>query len=148
MCSCYIVPRASFSAYWSATGSQARGNSKVILVLNHVLVFQSKGPWRMFNNNNNFISVNVFSLKRLTGDTKIKLPKLKLRETNSLSGACNSLQATQMIDAIRASFKKGLPDLDWMDDKTRRAAEDKVLLTRQSRRVISTPACWGLITDR
>ena len=32
-----------------------------------------------------------------------------------------------MIDAIRASFKKGLPDLDWMDDKTRRAAEDKVL---------------------
>ena len=31
-----------------------------------------------------------------------------------------------MIDAIRASFKKGLPDLDWMDDKTRRAAEDKV----------------------
>jgi len=34
-------------------------------------------------------------------------------------------QATEMIDAIRASFKKGLPDLDWMDDKTRRAAEDK-----------------------
>ena len=32
-----------------------------------------------------------------------------------------------MIDAIRASFKKGLPDLDWMDDKTRRAADDKVL---------------------
>ena len=31
-----------------------------------------------------------------------------------------------MIDAIRASFKKGLPDLEWMDDKTRRAAEDKV----------------------
>lgn len=34
-------------------------------------------------------------------------------------------QATEMIDAIRASFKKGLPDLDWMDDETRRAAEDK-----------------------
>lgn len=34
-------------------------------------------------------------------------------------------QATEMIDAIRASFKKGLPNLDWMDDKTRRAAEDK-----------------------
>lgn len=33
-----------------------------------------------------------------------------------------------MIDAIRASFKKGLPNLDWMDDKTRRAAEDKVML--------------------
>ena len=32
-----------------------------------------------------------------------------------------------MIDAIRASFKKGLPDLDWMDGNTRRAAEDKVL---------------------
>ena len=38
------------------------------------------------------------------------------------------LQATEMIDAIRASFKKGLPNLDWMDDKTRRAAEDKVML--------------------
>lgn len=37
-------------------------------------------------------------------------------------------QATEMIDAIRASFKKGLPNLDWMDDKTRRAAEDKVML--------------------
>ncbi|KAL9971069.1 hypothetical protein ACROYT_G023554 [Oculina patagonica] len=34
-------------------------------------------------------------------------------------------QATEMIDAIRASFKKGLPDLDWMDEKTRLAAEDK-----------------------
>lgn len=34
-----------------------------------------------------------------------------------------------MIDAIRASFKKGLPDLDWMDDETRRAAEDKVPIT-------------------
>ena len=34
-----------------------------------------------------------------------------------------------MIDAIRASFKKGLPDLDWMDDKTRRAAKDKVPFT-------------------
>lgn len=34
-------------------------------------------------------------------------------------------QATEMIDAIRASFKGGLPDLDWMDDETRRAAEDK-----------------------
>lgn len=33
-----------------------------------------------------------------------------------------------MIDAIRVSFKKGLPNLDWMDDKTRRAAEDKVML--------------------
>ena len=33
-----------------------------------------------------------------------------------------------MIDAIRASLKKGLPNLDWMDDKTRRAAEDKVML--------------------
>lgn len=33
-----------------------------------------------------------------------------------------------MIDAIRASFKKGLPNLDWMDDKTRRAAEDKVMM--------------------
>ena len=33
-----------------------------------------------------------------------------------------------MIDAIRASFKKGLPNLDWMDDKTRRAAEDKVMV--------------------
>lgn len=33
-----------------------------------------------------------------------------------------------MIDAIRASFKKGLPNLDWMDNKTRRAAEDKVML--------------------
>lgn len=34
-------------------------------------------------------------------------------------------QATDMIDAIRAAFKKGLPHLDWMDDETRRAAEDK-----------------------
>ena len=33
-----------------------------------------------------------------------------------------------MIDAIRASFKKGLPDLDWMDEKTRLAAEDKVII--------------------
>lgn len=33
-----------------------------------------------------------------------------------------------MIDAIRASFKKGFPNLDWMDDKTRRAAEDKVMM--------------------
>ena len=35
-----------------------------------------------------------------------------------------------MIDAIRASFKKGLPDLDWMDEKTRLAAEDKVSLVK------------------
>ena len=31
-----------------------------------------------------------------------------------------------MIDNIRASFKKSLADLDWMDDKTRQAAEAKV----------------------
>lgn len=33
--------------------------------------------------------------------------------------------ATDMVDRIRASFKKGFPDLTWMDDKTRKAAEDK-----------------------
>ena len=33
-----------------------------------------------------------------------------------------------MIDAIRTSFKKALPSLDWMDEKTRLAAEDKVLV--------------------
>lgn len=33
--------------------------------------------------------------------------------------------ATDMVDRIRASFKKGFPDLTWMDDQTRKAAEDK-----------------------
>ena len=31
-----------------------------------------------------------------------------------------------MVDRIRASFKKGFPDLTWMDDQTQKAAEDKV----------------------
>lgn len=34
-------------------------------------------------------------------------------------------QATQMVDAVRDAFKRGLPDLEWMDEKTRKAAEDK-----------------------
>lgn len=37
----------------------------------------------------------------------------------------SKVQATAMIDNIRASFKKSLADLDWMDDKTRQAAEAK-----------------------
>lgn len=39
-----------------------------------------------------------------------------------------------MVDRIRASFKKGFPDLTWMDDQTRKAAEDKV--TSQSRFIV------------
>lgn len=34
-------------------------------------------------------------------------------------------QATEMVDAVRNAFKKGLPSLEWMDEKTRKAAEDK-----------------------
>ncbi|KAK3730118.1 hypothetical protein QZH41_013745 [Actinostola sp. cb2023] len=34
-------------------------------------------------------------------------------------------KATEMIDAIRAAFKKRLPLLDWMDDTTRKAAVAK-----------------------
>jgi hypothetical protein len=33
-----------------------------------------------------------------------------------------------MINAIRNAFKARLPSLDWMDDKTRRAAIDKVMI--------------------
>ena len=32
-----------------------------------------------------------------------------------------------MIDAIRTAFKQNLPSLKWMDEKTRKAAEEKVL---------------------
>ena len=32
-----------------------------------------------------------------------------------------------MIDAIRIAFKQNLPSLKWMDEKTRKAAEEKVL---------------------
>ena len=39
-------------------------------------------------------------------------------------------QATEMIDAIRTAFKRNLPNLKWMDEKTRKAAEDKVDPTR------------------
>ena len=31
-----------------------------------------------------------------------------------------------MVDAVRNAFKKVLPSLEWMDEKTRKAAEDKV----------------------
>ena len=31
-----------------------------------------------------------------------------------------------MVDAVRNAFKKGLPSLEWMDEKTRKAADDKV----------------------
>lgn len=78
-------------------------------------------------------------IKVLTGSKKAEdLWKRCIGETDDAIGmALGSLfiekafegtskqQATEMIDAIRASFKKGLPKLDWMDDKTRRAAEDK-----------------------
>ncbi|KAK2547931.1 Endothelin-converting enzyme-like protein [Acropora cervicornis] len=39
----------------------------------------------------------------------------------------NMVFATDMVDRIRASFKKGFPDLTWMDDQTRKAAEDKMV---------------------
>ena len=31
-----------------------------------------------------------------------------------------------MVDAVRNAFKIGLPSLEWMDEKTRKAADDKV----------------------
>ncbi|XP_048580790.1 endothelin-converting enzyme 2 [Nematostella vectensis] len=50
------------------------------------------------------------------------LGKLFIKETFEGS---SKTQATEMIDAIRAAFKKRLPYLDWMDEKTRLAAIDK-----------------------
>ncbi|EDO33414.1 predicted protein [Nematostella vectensis] len=50
------------------------------------------------------------------------LGKLFIKETFEGS---SKTQATEMIDAIRAAFKRRLPYLDWMDEKTRLAAIDK-----------------------
>lgn len=38
------------------------------------------------------------------------------------------LQAEDMIAEIRTAFEESLDKLDWMDEKTRQAAKEKVLL--------------------
>lgn len=38
------------------------------------------------------------------------------------------LQAEDMIAEIRTAFEESLDQLDWMDEKTRNAAKEKVLL--------------------
>ena len=43
-----------------------------------------------------------------------------------LSQLLSNLQSEEMIKEIKTAFKKNLPNLDWMDDATRRAAIDKV----------------------
>lgn len=39
-------------------------------------------------------------------------------------------QAEEMISEIRAAFEVSLDQLDWMDEKTRQAAKEKVTLGR------------------
>ena len=40
---------------------------------------------------------------------------------------CHVPQAKEMIENVRTAFTDNLPGLDWMDEKTRAAALDKVI---------------------
>lgn len=54
-----------------------------------------------------------------------------------------------MIGEIRAAFEVSLDQLDWMDEKTRQAAKEKVTPGREVNEKphpiqICPPHCWGL----